>query len=55
MAGSPGTTALHTHLELYSSNSSRRMREPTGYVFEKGLDWKVLLEVEVSDQAMSQA
>lgn len=57
LVGSPGTTALHARLELFVKQQLIPSKEgATGVVFgEKGLSWKVLLEIEALDQTLSQA
>jgi nuclear pore complex protein Nup205 len=57
MAGSPGTTALHAGLELFVRQQLIPSKETIdGVVFgEKGLGWKVLLEIEAFDQVITQA
>ena len=56
-AGSPGATALHARLELFVQQQLIPTKERTnGVAFgEKGLGWKVLLEIEALEQAISQA
>jgi len=57
IVGSPGTTALHARLELIVKHQLIPSREGAeGVVFgEKGLGWKVLLEIEALDQTISLA
>jgi nuclear pore complex protein Nup205 len=57
MAGSPETTALHGRLELFVRQQLIPSKETAnGVVFgEKGLGWKVLLEIETFDHAIFQA
>ncbi|KAH9982000.1 nucleoporin Nup186/Nup192/Nup205 [Russula compacta] len=57
MVGSPGATALHARLELFVKKQLIPLKEGVeGVVFgEKGLGWKVLLEVEALDQTIAQA
>jgi nuclear pore complex protein Nup205 len=57
MAGSPGATALHARLELFMKQQLIPSKEgANGVVFgEKGLSWKVFLEIEALDQTLSQA
>jgi len=57
MVGAPGTTALHARLELFVKQQLIPSKEGAdSAVFgEKGLGWKVLLEIEALDQAISQA
>lgn len=57
MAGSPGITALHARLELFVSQQLIPSKEGSDSVVfgEKGLGWKVLLEIEALDQSISHA
>lgn len=57
MVGSPGATALHSRLELFVKQQLIPSKEGTDSVVfgEKGLGWKVLLEIEALDQTLSQA
>ncbi|KAH9064457.1 nucleoporin Nup186/Nup192/Nup205 [Lactarius vividus] len=57
MTGSPGATALHARLDLFVQQQLIPPKERTdGVVFgEKGLGWKVLLEIEALEHAISQA
>jgi len=57
MAGSQGTTALHARLDLFVQQQLIPPKERTnGVAFgEKGLGWKVLLETEALEPAISQA
>ncbi len=57
MAGSPGTTALYGRIDLFVQQQLIPQNERTNGVSfgEKGLGWKVLLEIEALEQAISQA
>ena len=57
VAGSPGATALHARLDLFVQQQLIPPKERTGGVTfgEKGLGWKVLLEIEALEQVISQA
>jgi nuclear pore complex protein Nup205 len=57
MASTPETTALHARLELFVRQRLIPLKETAdGVVFgEKGLGWKVLLEIQTFDHAISQA
>ena len=57
LAGTPGATALHARLDLFVQQQLIPPKEGTNAVtfWEKGLGWKVLLEIEALEQAISQA
>lgn len=57
MVGSPGTTSLYARLELFVKQQLIPSKEGADSVVfgEKGLGWKVLLEIEALDQTLSQA
>jgi nuclear pore complex protein Nup205 len=57
MADPPETTSLHARLELFVRQQLIPSKETAdGVVFgEKGLGWKVLLEIETFDHAITQA
>src|ERR1700691_363432 len=57
LASSLGATALHARLDLFVQQQLIPPKESTnGVAFgEKGLGWKVLLEIEALEQAISQA
>jgi nuclear pore complex protein Nup205 len=57
LAGTPGATALHARLDLFVQQQLIPPKERTnGMAFgEKGLGWKVLLEIEALELAISQA
>jgi nuclear pore complex protein Nup205 len=55
MVGSPGTTALHSRLELFVTQQLIPSKEGADRVIfgEKGLGWKVLSELEVLDRTIA--
>ncbi|KAF8272691.1 nucleoporin Nup186/Nup192/Nup205 [Lactarius quietus] len=57
VAGSPGATALHARLDLFVQQQLIPPKERTNSVAfgDKGLGWKVLLEIEALEQVISQA
>ena len=57
VASSPGANPLHARLDLFVRQQLIPPKERTnGVAFgEKGLGWKVLLEIEALEQAISQA
>ena len=57
VAGSPGTTSLHARLELFVKQQLIPAKEGADSVVfgEKGLGWKVLLELEALDRTISLA
>lgn len=57
VVGSPGTSALHARLELFVKQQLIPAKEGADSVVfgEKGLGWKVLLELEALDRTLSLA